>query len=265
MAIAPSAVWAWFFFVQLVWLGTFWKSNYWEQSEHYNGEKIAQGHPLVELEREGTFQVNLGVVIISFYVTLPHKMKNYFSLQKMSFGIICFLVQLKWMLKRLNSDEDDRTVPLPLKVLFRELSWALADSADKRFHSPAFSFFINLTITEMRKCKRQGRRDPVTSMCKFSLPHSKIATQMIKNIYPGYKGTKRFKTKIRIIVTYALKIDKEHNPHVTCNLSFRPKQTKKMMNGCNQKQINKGRECQTLPRALELKVDDKGQDESVTG
>lgn len=146
-------------------------------------------------------------------------MKNYFSLQKMSFGIICFPVQLKWMLKRLNNDEDDRAVPLSLKVLFRELTY----SAYKRFHSPGFSFFINLTITEMRKCKRWGRRDPVTSMCKFSLPHSKIASQMIKNIYPGYKGTKRFKTKIRVIVTCALKIDKEHNPHVTCNLSFRPK------------------------------------------
>jgi len=102
----------------------------------------------------------------------------------------------------------------------------------------------------------------MTSMCKCSLPHSKIATQMIKNIYPGYRGTKRFKTKIRIIVTCALKIDKERNPHVTCNLSFRQK---KMMNGCNQKQINKGRECQTPPQALEVKVDDKGQDESVTG
>lgn len=37
------------------------------------------------------------------------------------------------------------------------------------------------------------------------------------------------------------------------------------MNSCNQKQINKGRECQTPTQALEVKVDDKGQDESVVG
>lgn len=66
-------------------------------------------------------------------------MKNYFSLQKMDFGIICFLVDLKWMLKRLNGDKDDRTVCLHLEVLFHEFSWALVDSADKGFHSSSLS------------------------------------------------------------------------------------------------------------------------------
>lgn len=52
----------------------------------------------------------------------------------------------------------------------------------------------------------------MTSQRKYSLPHNKFATQMMKNIYPGYRGTKRFKTKIRIIMTGALQIDKKHHP-----------------------------------------------------
>lgn len=65
----------------------------------------------------------------------------------------------------------------------------------------------------MRDVKvRQGRGDAMTSVHKCSLPHCKIATRMIKNIYPDYRHTQRFKTKIRIIMTGSFKIDKKHHP-----------------------------------------------------
>lgn len=37
----------------------------------------------------------------------------------------------------------------------------------------------------------RGEVDTVTSVHKCSLPHSKIGTRMINNIYPDYKGLKQ--------------------------------------------------------------------------
>lgn len=153
---------------------------------------------------------------MNFYVTLLLKMKNCFSLQKMDLGIICFFVHLERMLKRLNGDEDDKTVCLCLEVPFHELSWALVDWGDSSFTLQAYlSPFINLRITKMRDVKaRQGRGNPMIWVHKCSLPHSKTVTWMIKNIYLDYRDTQSFKTKIRIVMMGSLKIQTKNEDWV---------------------------------------------------
>jgi len=72
---------------------------------------------------------------------------------------------------------------------------------------------MNLRITQMRDVKvRQGWGHPTASVHKCGLPHSEIAARMMINIYPDYRDTWRFKTKIRIIVTGSLRIGKKHHP-----------------------------------------------------
>lgn len=67
----------------------------------------------------------------------------------------------------------------------------------------------------MRDVKvRQGKGYPMISVHKCSLPHSKSATRMIKNIYLDYRDTQSFKTKIRIVIMGSLKIQTKNEKWV---------------------------------------------------
>lgn len=90
------------------------------------------------------------------------------------------------------------TVCLHLEVLFHDFSWApqaSADSADKGFHPSSLSLALHKPQNKKNEiCKSKAEEElPITLVQKCSQPYSKIATWMIKNIYPDYRDTQRSK------------------------------------------------------------------------